>query len=275
MKKLLFAFLFNSLVLLTHTLECNEPITYSLIPEGHAEALYQKPSAISDATWREVLPYLMPADHPAKPFLDAVTSQYRITAGLPTLEKAGFKPLNPHSRKKMIVASHPDLQGYLIKAYMDVHNLFKQEGLLWKRRVEGARLIQSTIDKHGYNHLFKVPKKWIYPLCLQPPAVKDPAVFPKHFILIVEDMNIYNRIENREKYRNLQNKEILEALYTVVTEDRLFDSLFLDNIPFCKDGLIAFLDTEYFNAEKKKIKYKKLHPFLSRPMKKYWKTLSK
>jgi hypothetical protein len=67
----------------------------------------------------------------------------------------------------------------------------------------------------------------------------------------------------------------LDALFRVVTEDKLFDSLFLDNIPYCKDGKIAFIDTEYFNAVKKTIKYKKLNKYLSKDMKKYWERIVK
>lgn len=236
---------------------------------------YTKPPTVSDAIWDQVQPYLLPLDHDARPILDTITQKTRITANQQELINGGFKILRANSKKKMIVASHPQLKGYLIKIYLDHHNLFKQEGLLWKRRVEGARLIQSTIDKHKYNHLFKVPKKWIYPLHLQPQSLRRTGVFPKNFILLVEDMQIYDRQSNIQKYQTIMTREILDALYKVVTEDMLFDSLFLDNIPFCKDGKIAFIDTEYFNAVKKTIKYEKLNKYLSKNMKKYWMTLPK
>lgn len=236
---------------------------------------YTKPEGVTEEIWREVQPYLLPVNHPIKPILDEITKGVRVTANYDELTKAGFRLIRPATRKKMLVLSHARIGGYLVKTYLDVHNLFKQEGFLWKRRVEGALLIQSTLNKYGYNHIFKVPKKWIYPLHLQAPGTRAANNYPKHFLLIVENMDVYDRPNNIARYKSKTTHEILDALYRVVSEDKLFDSLFLDNIPWCKDGKIAFIDTEYFNAVKKKIKYKKLNQYLSRDMKRYWKKVVK
>lgn len=252
-----------------------QKIKTSFVEEDLQSIPYQKPTNVDDRMWEELQPYLLPMDHPAKPILDALCVQCRITANLHALVNADFQLIRAHSRKKMVVASHPELKGFLIKTYLDTHNMFKQEGFLWKRRVVGAEVIQSTIDKYGYNHIFKVPKKWIYPLHLQPKAPRLPHIFPKNFLLVVEEMDIYDREASRLRYRTKMTHEILRALYHVVTEDKLFDSLFLDNIPFCKDGRIAFIDTEYYNVSNKKIKYEKLDKYLSSGMKKYWHSLSK
>src|SRR5205085_2684107 len=75
----------------------------------------------------------------------------------------------------------------------------------------------------------------------------------KRYILVVEDMHLLSSSENADAYVLDMNKAKLNALYIMLTENLLIDSIFIDNIPFCKDGKIAFIDTEHFNNRTKRL----------------------
>lgn len=220
-----------------------------------------------DEIMRAVAPYLLPEEHPAKEFLDALCSSARIVSGAQSMKDAGFT-LIERKRRSLIVGKHAGLPGYLIKNFLDTHNVYGQEWELWKRRCQGRDQIQAYLDHRGYNHLFKVPRKWIYPLPAQPAPV-----FRGHqhqrFILVVEEMNIAERRLNESKFGNEMTAELLIALVNVIIDNGLTDSAYIGNIPFCvDDGRIAFIDTEYFNIESKKVKFDKLKKHLSSDMQK-------
>lgn len=69
------------------------------------------------------------------------------------------------------------------------------------------------------------------------------------------------------------NKEKLEALYTMLSENLLIDSTFIDNIPFSKDGRIAFIDTEHYNSTLKEVCYEMVGAQLSPNMQEHWNQL--
>ena len=64
------------------------------------------------------------------------------------------------------------------------------------------------------------------------------------------------------------NPEWLHMVYTIVQEVGLSDSLLPCNIPFSKDGRMAFVDMEYHH--KWPIPFDKITPHLSPPMQYYW-----
>lgn len=237
---------------------------------------YTKSPFISDSVWDQVSPYLMPEDHPLKAkldkiFLDAHVKHLHPLATSNSLKKAGFS-FKLRENKFLIIASHPALKGYLAKIYLDEHPLKDGEWPLFIRRILGAEKVRASIQAHGYEYLMKVPQKWIYALPEQTIAPPRPGHPSRHFILVVENMRIMPTGKNLAKYRFMMNEELLEALFVVLHENNLFDSLFLDNIPFCKDHKVAFIDTEH-HADTKKMPYEQLLPRLSPKMQIFWRQL--
>jgi hypothetical protein len=208
--------------------------------------------------------YLMSDKHAAKKTLDAIFSPTYVLASQETLKEAGFLMHKPRDPRQLIAAKHPFLPGYLIKVFLDTHSEVQNEGMFWIDRIIGARLIQRSIDEHHYNHLMKVPQKWIY-------ALPNPG--RRKYVLVVENMNLLSPAKNQERYQKKIDKEHLDALYTILTENLLIDSVYIDNIPFCTDGKIAFVDTEHFQTMVKPLLLGKLLPKLSKEMQEYWKTL--
>ena len=138
-----------------------------------------------------------------------------------------------------MVAKHPFLPNYVIKAYLDTHNEIDEEWKFLVDRIIGARIIQESIDDNHYNHLMKVPKKWIY-------ALPNPG--RRKYVLVAENMNLLSPAKNADSYLKKMNKERLGALFVLLKENLLIDSIYIYNIPFCTDGKIAFIDTEHFHT---------------------------
>lgn len=226
---------------------------------------YIKNPYVSEEIWNELQPYFLPENHPAKTVLDRIF-KHRILESRTAMRKAGFGILR-HPQNEMIIAKHPRLKGYLIKAYLDNKEI--KEYYWWKRRIDGVRQVQNCIDRHRYNSIMKTPKKWVYPLPPEP-SPKSENVSRKNFILIVEDMHILTRKKNRSAYKKKMTPALLHALYIVLTENLLIDSIYASNIPFCHDGKIAFLDTEHFNNDKRPFELWKIAQYLSPDMHAYW-----
>ncbi len=220
----------------------------------------------------QMAPYLLPADHPLKPKLDKIFSEQQPLKDVESLRKAGFK-FHLRRDRFMIVASHKELKGVLVKLYLDNQPLREGEWVQWLRRAQGAEKIRESIERHGYGEFLAVPQKWIYPLPDAGIAKPGPNCFPKRYLLIVENMHIVPYGKNAAKYRFMMHEELLEALFVVLKENLLIDSLYLDNIPFCKDHRIAFIDTEHFHTKLKPMPYDQMLPRLSPKMQKFWKSL--
>jgi len=120
---------------------------------------------------------------------------------------------------------------------------------------------------------FKVPKKWIYPLPADPSP--PPGCRKKHFILVVEKIKTKKGGDNWAEWRSSSmSYERMEALYTLLDELGLIDSLFPDNVPFTKNGKQqAFIDTEHFNGYP--VNFDKLSKYFSTEKRCYWKKLIK
>lgn len=228
---------------------------------------WQRPQSIPEDVWEQVKPYLLPENHPAKAVLDNIFSSSRVLSSLEEVEKAGFFR-NKLNRKKMLVTGHPRLKGFLIKAYLD--NFTCEVWHEWTRRARGAKLVQECIDRHNYNNIFKVAKKWIYPLPDNSQDLSKTGDVSQHFILLVQDLGIVSKEANSYRYLNFIKPYHLDALYTTVMECLLYDSMVIENIPFCFDNKIAFVDTEMFNMVGTPKKLNLLNRALSSSMKKYW-----
>jgi hypothetical protein len=240
---------------------------------GSVEAASPHPY-IKEKIWDYVTPYLIPDDHPAKAKLDEIFSKTRVTTSIKTMEKAGFRNVVPQKFTHIIVTSHPELEGYIIKVYLDAHRYYKQrpEYMYYVWRAMGSRKIQKLLDEMGWNDTFKVPKKWIYPLPAEPSPPAE--LIRKNFILIEEDMDIFDTAENNRCWESdLVDKELIDKFYYIVTELGLSDCAKPPNAPFSKDGRIAFVDTQTFDSWP--VSYEKLTSFLSDEMRAYWKQLTK
>lgn len=229
---------------------------------------------VSEALWGEVTEFLLPNEHPVKGQLDEIFLTSRAIINRQSMVEAGFDDAKPQHHTRIIVTRHPKLKGYIIKAYLDDEDYHSghPEQYFWIKRATGARLIQNSIRAHQYEHLFKVPKKWIYLLPDEPSPPRD--YLRKIFILVEEDMDLLDEKQNMAKWGSDEvTKELLKALYTITTELGLFDCTKLDNCPFSKDGRVAFIDTQSYH--KSYVKYHKLTPHLNPSMRSYWKKLIK
>lgn len=213
---------------------------------------------------------LMPRDHPIRPILDALFSDARVTATTKSLRKAGFRILKSQPRSFILVVKHPSLPGYLIKLHLDseVRQKRGHPGWYWfAKRVYGAKQIARCIDKKEIRH-FKVPGKWLYPLPVYP--LHRPGSDRKNVVLVVEDMKLLSREDNYNAWKTLITRKHLDELYTILKKCG-GSSLRPSNIPFSRDGKIAFIDTEYPGATPR---YSDIRPYLSRPMQAYWDKLT-
>lgn len=244
----------------------------------YARACYQRSPAIPEEVWNEAKSYFLPEDHPIKKRLDDLFGRNRLLNSLETMQQANFRILNTSS--ELDVAIHPEIPQYVIKFYLDDHDnqprftklqlldCYVSEVRLWLLRIEGTKRIQKILDTYNYNTIMKVPKEWIYPLPLTPQAT---GPFPKYFILIEENMHIVDDKENIRKYQEEMTPFLLKAFYNVLKEGKFYDSVYIDNNPFSRDGKIAFTDTEEY--DRKPVLFEKILPYLSLEMQMYWKTL--
>lgn len=224
---------------------------------------------VSEELWNALTPYFLPEHFPEKAALDYIFSQRRVLSSYKSMCKSGFLHLIPPN-DKIIVAKHPYLKGYLIKAYTDKMELC--DWYWWKKRIDGIHVIQEHIILYGYEGIMKAPRKWIYPLPPEPRHMED-APYPKYFILVVEEMDILNPKKNRKAYRNQMTPEILNAFYTMLINLKLIDSVYADNTPFCKDGRLAFVDSEHSLCTNRPVPITVVAQYLSPAMHAYWEHL--
>src|SRR5690606_27100328 len=96
----------------------------------------------------------------------------------------------------------------------------------------------------------------------------------KKYILFEEEMEILNDRECKEMWKSSAvTMYFLDAFFIILKEAGLNDCAKPDNAPFCKDGKVAFIDTETHNQWP--VDYRRLAPFLSSEMQKYWKQITK
>ena len=235
---------------------------------------YIKPATCSADVWAAMEPYFLPADHVIRKKLDLIFSESRVLDSLKSLKKAGF--IDPYSKDEnnAFVMKHPRVPGFIFKAYLDTQWVDDWWKLL--RRIQGALLVQSTIDEFGFNSMIKVPKKWIYPLPPEPRSKTGDSYNPKHFILVAQDVGVLSSKGNAYAWKHTMTYELLTALYIIIKDNRMTDSIRIQNIPFCHDGKVAFVDTEFFNVPEDyaTIRFWKLYDYLSSEMAQYLKGLA-
>jgi hypothetical protein len=224
---------------------------------------YEKPSNVSQQTWDRVSPYFLPEDHPVKRKLDKIFQHQTVTRSSRTVEKAGFFNGKPGKYSQVVVSGHFDLEGYLVKLYLD-SNTQVNDAHKFRERVVGAAAIKRVIEAYGFSDVVKVPKKWIYPI----PSFSNSGVSPKRFVLVVEDMRPYSNDKSLSLWKKKITRRQLDAVWTILTVVGLPDCAYAFNIPFCRDGKLAFLDTEQSGMWP--IHYERLKQYLSGDRLNYW-----
>lgn len=230
--------------------------------------------ALSKDILKEVSPYLLPSSSEVKQQLDEIFKKSRVILNIKTLKEAGFINAKPRKFTRIIVTAHQDLPGYIFKIYLDAqrHKSDETESVIFLKRVKGALAIAKFIEENELDHLFKVPKKWIYLLPQHPAPPKEFAY--KNFILVVEDMHLLSHAENKKMWSSSNvTAEILIGLHSILQEIGLRDCAKIDNIPFSEDGKIAFIDTQSFGF--KSVPFKRLKKMLSSEMQDLWDDLCK
>ncbi len=222
---------------------------------------------------RTVANFQLPEDHPVRLKLDELFATSRVIRDEETLKEAGFITSPPTHVFHMVLARHPEIEGYFIKLYRDDQLEVGKEYFDWIRRIRGANDIRDFIEKHGLTHLFKVPRKWVY---LLPPHHRPEGdqYHPRETILVVEDMHILSSSENRKMWKSeAVTEELLQKLYFINSSLGLWDSANPNNIPWSIDGKVAFVDTQGHHAQL--LHSHELLRFLSKPMKGVWASLMK
>lgn len=230
---------------------------------------YVKNPYVSEELWNTLFPYFLPEYSSEKAALDYIFCKRRVLSSIQSMCKSGFIILTPPD-DKIVVAKHPYLKGYLVKAYTDKMDF--PDWYMWKKRIDGIRVIKEKIEQHGFQGMMKTPKKWIYPLPAEP-SPKKGAPYRKNFILVVEEIDILDYKHNRKAYYKKMTPEILDAFYMMLTELLLIDSVYADNTPFCKDGRLAFIDTEHSMDTTMPVPISVVAQHLSPAMHAYWEQL--
>lgn len=228
---------------------------------------------ISSKERKALEPYILPSNHLIKPLLDAIFLSGRVTQDKKTLVDAGFEILRDQPRSFILVARHPSVPGYLFKLHID-KDLRKKKGkpgwYWFSKRLKGIREIEACIKENNLT-LFKTPEKWVYPLPINPSPPGKESYKRKNFVLIAEDMNIYNDEENVAMWKTHITRQHLDQI-KIIFDTCGGGSLKPRNLPFSYDGKIAFIDTEYPGN---KITYSSLNYGLNDEMKEYWREITK
>lgn len=235
---------------------------------------YKYNPLVEKSVWDQLTPYFLPDSHPAKKQLDAIfNAKKRVLESTESLKHAGFKHPKPRQWTRLIVTSHSKVPGMIIKLYTDQQHPHRgrPEYTFWVSRIQGASLIRQAIQERGLQGIFCVPQKWIYPVP-QKPSPSSGIKYRKNFILVEDDMNIFSDPENEARWKSGHiTAKKLDLVFGLLQDLGLWDCAKPANIPFCKDGKIAFIDTQTYHTWP--VKLDRLTPFLSPPLQEHWKGL--
>lgn len=220
--------------------------------------------------WDRLKPFFLPEDHPIKSKLDKIFAKDRVTLSRSSMIRAGFTQAKVRRLDTIVLGKSSLIKGFLLKVFLDTQPPIN-EWESYLQRIMGADVIRACIERHGYQHLFKVPRKWIYPLPVEPSPPDDPMYSRKNFILVVEDMDLLSPEANKELYQEKITTEMLDAFFVMIKEEGLVDSMHIDNTTFSHDGRLAFIDTEHFH--KGPVRFEVLLRVLKGARRDYWKML--
>lgn len=198
---------------------------------------------LSEESWKAIEPHILPEKHPVKRKLDRIFKESHTSLTSASLAAAGFTKATPRRVSECVVSTHPKMKGFYFKLYLD--SCAEETDSLLIKRVLGAHRLRNTIERLKYGSLFAVPKKWLYVLPSNSSQLQGNA--HKNLLVIAEDMDIRNDVKNHTLWKDdrVMTRERLKALYTLMKQEGLSDSIYFFNVPFTKKGKMAFIDTEY------------------------------
>jgi hypothetical protein len=232
---------------------------------------YQQSPHVTAEIWEKVRPYFLPENHPAKPKLDRIFSAKRVILTPETFRDAGFKRYRQGRFSRIMASPHSDMPEYFFKGFPDSELNVKTGWYKLGTRIEGAKAVKKWIDENKLQSTFTVPNKWLYPLPEHPSPPKSSRYLRKNFILVAENMRILEHDKNEKAYKTKVTKKFLDQLYRLFDDVGLYDSVYAFNIPFCKNGKIAVIDTEYFYRWP--VPFHKMTKYFSKEMREYWEHL--
>lgn len=222
-----------------------------------------------------VEPYLLPQSHPLEEKMHALFSTGRVTQNIRTLEKNGFK-VEQKRHGGMLIVSHPDLEGYLLKLYVDK----KEE--TYSRELKGPRgqdehlefvgrcrrraRILEFLHQSGIESIL-IPQKWIFEIPPEFSPPKSDAYLKKRYLLIVEKMPIGSFSESQAEWEEMMNEDLLDDLYDLISALSLRD-IGPHNLYFVDPGHLALIDTKEWPEGTNSLKY--ITRYLNPEMKLYW-----
>ncbi|MES2344617.1 MAG: hypothetical protein V4494_01575 [Chlamydiota bacterium] len=215
---------------------------------------------------RSISPYLLPSDHPIKPTLDLIFAAPGVLKNEETLLNQGFNVITTGG-SYVTIARHPAVPGYVFKLYYDEETRIKDNTPHWEwlvRRCIGAEKIRKVIKKKKCHYL-TVPDKWLYLL----PQESSENFSSQPILLIATDMEIENEHITKKAWKYLITFQHLDELYAIIKHGYGTVGL-VRNIPYTKNKVFAFTDTEY---PVRPLKLERVYPYLSKEMQRYWDTL--
>lgn len=213
--------------------------------------------------------YQLPEDHPIKEKLDEIFTKTRVTLNENEFLNAGFVPIVPIRTDKIVIARHPQLEGYIVKTYLDKYPVNKKNDADWlwlSRRCQLSRKIARMIKKHDIQN-FTVPQKWLYPI--PKVGLEDADVSERlNALLIAEEMPLLNEEENKLAWENISDEALDEFSDIMIHAGGR--SYRPDNVWITENGTFAFIDTEYPHFLPR---YFEVLPYLTEEKGEYWKLL--
>ncbi len=183
--------------------------------------------------------YLLPENSKLQAPLRKIFSDHNVLQTPKTFTEAGFVFISERP-SGMVVASHPKLPGYLVKAYIESRKV--KSNWEWAvYRCLGVQYIRELIKEKKLS-FFVVPNKWIYPLT--PIDDREDLISnTSPVVLIVKDMKLVGRKLSKAAWKTNANKTLIQQLYCILSHG--YSSCCLgSNIPLTKKGKYACIDTE-------------------------------
>lgn len=156
---------------------------------------------------------------------------------------SGFRVL-PRSAEKIIVAGHRDARSFLFKKYPTAWRSYGEQLELYEERVNGARVLANHLQTHAVDKIV-VPRKWLCTLPSRHEVRGKPS-----YVIVVDRFDLLDRDESERLYRKI-DRDLLEDLCAILFRFRGLD-FSVRNVPFTRDGKIAFIDTEHIKLTKPK-----------------------
>ncbi|MBS4164528.1 hypothetical protein PRO82_001857 [Candidatus Protochlamydia amoebophila] len=108
-------------------------------------------------------PFFISPHHPTAVFLKSFGKQLLEGICQPDLLTTyGFEILKDHYLRTVV--KHPAIPDYIFKIACQGHIPHEAHYNEWTMRITGSQTIEAGIKAFGFEDIFSVPKKWLYPL---------------------------------------------------------------------------------------------------------------